>query len=337
MRDERYDKIFLYFEEDGHKYTDSNGNDYTSVTTLIHDNYVPKFNKKYWLHKKAKELGISEKQLAKQWQDITDEACTRGTITHNGLEDAIKEVSMFEKAIQYLQNTSSGRKITVADIPFFKAKPLDIEAFKKATDYKYDEIYRVFDFYTQKGYTIYSEICVFLIDYRLSGTIDVLCIKDDNFVILDWKTNRDGLQFEAGYYRKDKTVKPVQRTNEWVRKTEYMLPPLNYLPNCNGYHYTMQLSMYARIVELILGIPCVGMGLCHIGSPFVKNIYGMPYRDENNCYPIDPNGKETVQWYRIDYKRKEADLVLEDRRIQLLQTKLDNNNLQQTLFNDEQF
>ena len=317
MRDSRYDEIFLYFKEEGHKYNDSLGNSYTSVTTLIHDNYVPKFNKKYWLHKKAKELGISEKQLEKQWQDITNEACTRGTITHNGLEDAIKEVSMFKEAIQYLNNISDGRVITVADIPFFKAKPLDIEHFKKATNNKYPEIYRVFQFYTDKGYTIYSEIGVFLIDYLLSGTIDILCIRDTDFVILDWKTNRNGLQFESGYYKKDKTTKPAQLTNEWVSKTEYMLPPLNYLPNCNGYHYTMQLSMYARMVELILGIPCTGLGLCHIASPFVKNNYGMPYRDINNQYPIDPNGIETVQWYRILYRVREANMVLNDRLLQL--------------------
>ena len=317
MRDSRYDEIFLYFKEEGHKYNDSLGNSYTSVTTLIHDNYVPKFNKKYWLHKKAKELGISEKQLEKQWQDITNEACTRGTITHNGLEDAIKEVSMFKEAIQYLNNISDGRVITVADIPFFKAKPLDIEHFKEATNNKYPEIYRVFQFYTDKGYTIYSEIGVFLIDYLLSGTIDILCIRDTDFVILDWKTNRNGLQFESGYYKKDKTTKPAQLTNEWVSKTEYMLPPLNYLPNCNGYHYTMQLSMYARMVELILGIPCTGLGLCHIASPFVKNNYGMPYRDINNQYPIDPNGIETVQWYRILYRVREANMVLNDRLLQL--------------------
>lgn len=317
MRDNRYDEIFLYFKEEGHKYNDSLGNSYTSVTTLIHDNYVPKFNKKYWLHKKAKELGISEKQLEKQWQDITNEACTRGTITHNGLEDAIKEVSMFKEAIRYLNNISDGRVITVADIPFFKAKPLDIEHFKEATNNKYPEIYRVFQFYTDKGYTIYSEIGVFLIDYLLSGTIDILCIRDTDFVILDWKTNRNGLQFESGYYKKDKTTKPAQLTNEWVSKTEYMLPPLNYLPNCNGYHYTMQLSMYARMVELILGIPCTGLGLCHIASPFVKNNYGMPYRDTNNQYPIDPNGIETVQWYRILYRVREANMVLNDRLLQL--------------------
>lgn len=317
MRDSRYDEIFLYFKEEGHKYNDSLGNSYTSVTTLIHDNYVPKFNKKYWLRKKAKELGISEKQLAKQWQDITNEACARGTITHNGLEDAIKEVSMFKQAIQYLNNIADGRVVTVADIPFFKAKPLDIDKFKEATNNKYPEIYKVFQFYTDKGYTIYSEIGAFLIDYRLSGTIDILCIRDTDFVILDWKTNRNGLQFESGYYKKDKTTKPAQLTNEWVSKSEYMLPPLNHLPNCNGYHYTMQLSMYAKMVELILGIPCVGLGLCHIGSPFVKNAYGMPYRDTNNQYPIDPDGIETVKWYRISYKSNEANMILNDRLVQL--------------------
>lgn len=329
MKDIRYDDIFLYFDEGPHKYTDSQGNEYKSVTTIIHDNYVPKFNEKYWLHKKAKELGITEKQLAKQWQDITNEACARGTATHNGIEDAIKEVSMFKDAIKYLNKVESGRVITVADIPNFTAKPLDIKAFKDATQNKYEEIYRVFQFYTERGYTIYSEIGAFLIDYLISGTIDILCYRPDDFVILDWKTNRNGLQFESGYFKKDKTAKPVQLTNEYVTKKEFMLPPLNYLPNCNGYHYTMQLSIYARMVELILNIPCVGLGLCHIASPFVKNAYGMPYRDVNNQYPIDPNGVETVKWHRINYKKKEADAVLNDRLIYLKST---NTNKQLSLF-----
>lgn len=317
MRDTRYDNNFLYFQEEGHKYNDTNGNRYLSVTTLIHDNYVPKFDKKYWLHKKSRELGVSEKTLEKQWQAITDEACSRGTATHNGIEDAIKDVSMFKKAIKYLTDIKSGRVVTVADIPNMSIKPLDVEAFKQSTGNKYSEIYRVFQYYTDYGYTIYSEIGAYLIDYLISGTIDILCIRDTDFVILDWKTNRNGLQFESGYFKKDKITKPAQLTNEYVHKDEFMLPPLNHLPNCNGSHYTMQLSMYAKMVELILGIPCTGLGLCHIGSPFVKNAYGMPYRDENNQYPIDPNGKETVHWYKINYKKAEAEAILKDRLVKL--------------------
>lgn len=328
--DERYNENYLYFDEGPHKYTDTLGREYTSVTTLIHNNYVPQFDKKYWLHKKAKEYGISEKQLAKQWQDITDEACTRGTKTHNGIEDGIKNASMFKDAIQYLTEVKSGRCVTVADIPNLIPKPLDLNKFKEATNNKYKEIYRVFEHYLNKGYIIYSEIGAFLIDYLISGTIDILCVKEDNFVILDWKTNREGLQFESGYYKKDKTLVPHQVTNEWVRTNNKMLAPLSHLDDCNGNHYSMQLSIYARMTEIILGIPCVGLGLCHIGSPFVLNKYGMPYRNKQNQYPINPNGTETVKWFRINYLFDEANAVLKDR---LLKLKADNViNQQLTLF-----
>lgn len=312
--DSRYNSDYLYFDEPTHKYTDSLGNSYISVTTMIHDNYTPKFDKKYWLRKKSRELGISSKELERQWQAITDEACSRGTATHNGIEDAIKENSMFKNAIQYLNQVESGRCITVADIPNLIPRPLDLDKFKEATNNKYEKIYDVFDFYINKGYTIYSEIGAFLIDYLISGTIDILCIKEDRFVILDWKTNRNGLQFEAGYFKKDKSTNPAQLTNQYIVKDEKMLPPLSHLDNCNGMHYTMQLSTYARMVELILDIPCVGLGLCHIGSPFVKNKYGMPYRDKNNQYPIDENGEETINWYHINYLRNEVDAILRDRK-----------------------
>lgn len=312
--DSRYNSDYLYFDEPTHKYTDSLGNSYISVTTMIHDNYTPKFDKKYWLRKKSRELGISSKELERQWQAITDEACSRGTATHNGIEDAIKENSMFKNAIQYLNQVESGRCITVADIPNLIPRPLDLNKFKEATNNKYEKIYDVFDFYINKGYTIYSEIGAFLIDYLISGTIDILCIKEDRFVILDWKTNRNGLQFEAGYFKKDKSTTPAQLTNQYIVKDEKMLPPLSHLDNCNGMHYTMQLSTYARMVELILDIPCVGLGLCHIGSPFIKNQYGMPYRDKNNQYPIDENGEETINWYHINYLRNEVDAILRDRK-----------------------
>ena len=290
---------FLYFDEGPHKYTDTYGNEYISVTTII-GNYSPKFDKDYWLHKKARELGITEKELAKRWQDITDEACTRGSHTHNGLEDGIKGSSMFKDAIKYLNQIETGRCITVADIPNLKARPLDIEKFKEATNNKYPKIYEVFDFYITRGYTIYSEIGVFLPNLLISGTIDVLAIKSDRFVILDWKTNKDGLHFTSGYYKKDKTCKPVQLTNNWVEKDEKMLPPL-----------------------------------CHIGTPFKLNQYGMPYRDEKGLYEIDKNGEETVQWYRIAYIRDMVDAMFKDRKIYLNSKGLLNK--QTTLFNENDF
>ena len=309
-----YTNTYLYFDEGPHKYTDSNGNEYVSVTTLI-GNYCPKFDAKYWAHKKAREQGVSEKEILKQWDKIKNEACDRGTNTHNGIENAIKDVSKFKEAIQYLQQVG-GRCITVADIPNLIPTPLDVDKFKEATENKYEEIYRVFQFYTERGYRIYSEIGVFDPELLISGTIDILCDRPTDFVILDWKTNRGGLQFESGYYKKDKTTIPNQLTNEWVRKNDKMLPPLNHLPECNGSHYSMQLSIYARLTERILNKPCTGLGLCHIGSPFVLNNYGQPYRDVDGFH-IDPNGTDSVNWFRINYLKNEADAIFADRKIQV--------------------
>lgn len=308
-----YKNTYLYFDEGPHRYTDTNGNEYISVTTII-GNYVPKFDAKYWAHKKAKEQGVSEKEILRQWDKIKNEACDRGTITHNGIENAIKDVSKFKEAIKYLQQIEGGRCITLADIPALTPVPLDVDKFIEATENKYPEIYRVFQFYTDKGYTIYSEIGVFDPTLLISGTIDIFCYRPTDFVILDWKTNRGGLQFESGYFKKDKTTIPNQLTNEWVRKSEKMLPPLNHLDECNGSHYTMQLSIYARLAERILEIPCTGLGLCHIGSPFILNNYGQPFRDKDG-YHIDPNGEETVNWYRINYLNAEADAIFKDREL----------------------
>ena len=90
--------------------------------------------------------------------------------------------------------------------------------------------------------------------------------------------------------------------------------------------------MYARLGERILGIPCTGLGLCHIQSPFILNNYGQPLRDKDG-YHVDPNGVETVKWFRIEYLANEAEAVFKDRLLQLraIEAKQDK---QLKLFND---
>lgn len=318
LRDKRYNDIRLVFDEPQHKYTDTLGNGYISTTTILH-NYQPKFDKSYWLRKKSKELGISEKKLEQQWDTIKDEACERGSNTHNGLEDGIKGGSQFKKAIQYLEARQTGEMITVADIPTILGnyRLLDLSEFIELTENKYSQIYEVFQRYTDNGYQIYAEIGTFLIDFLVSGTIDVLLLREDKFVIGDWKTNRGGLKFEAGYFKKDKSQKPAQTTDIWVPKQDFLLPPVNNLPNCNGSVYNLQLSMYAYMVELILGIPCIGMWLCHIDSDFELNEYGQPKRFPDGLYHIKENPKEKTTFHIMQYRKQEIELILNDRRMQL--------------------
>ena len=314
LKDTRYNDVLLIFHEEEHKYNDSLGNNYTSTTTLLHE-YQPKFDKSYWLKKKARELGISQKELAKQWQTITDEACERGTNTHNGLENGIKGSSKFKRAVEHLRRPD-GQMITVADLPNINLniEPLKVSDFIELTENKYPDIYKVFEYYTNKGYKIYSEIGAFLIDYLISGTIDVLLIRDDKFVIGDWKTNRGGLKFENGYYKKDKTQKPAQQTDVWVTKDEGLLPPLIHLPNCNGSIYNMQLSVYAFMVETILGIPNAGLWLFHIDSDFELNEYGMPKRFPDGLYHIKENPIEKTTFHPMKYLRNEVIQIMNDRK-----------------------
>ena len=179
VKDEKYNDIKLSFSEEGHSYKDSLGHNYISTTTILHS-YQPKFDKKVWLTYKAKELGISEKQLEKQWDNLTKEACDRGTDIHNGIEDAIKSCSIFKDAVKYMHR-ENGEMITIADIPNITAnvKPLDIKELIDATDNKYPKIYEVLNYYLNNGYYIYSEIGAFMYDYLISGTIDLLCIRED--------------------------------------------------------------------------------------------------------------------------------------------------------------
>lgn len=321
-----YKELRLFFDEPEHKYTDSFGNSYKSTTTLLHE-YQPKFDKNYWLKKKAKELGISTARLEKQWQDITNEACERGTKVHNGIEDGIKNISMFYDAVRRIRNDKS--MTTVADINDINdyVKPLDLDAFIEATNNKYPDVYAVFDYYIKNGYKIYSEIGIFLPSVLVSGTIDILILRENQFVIGDWKTNRGGLLFESGYYKKDKSESPAQTTDIWVPNKEFLLPPLSHLPKCNGSIYNMQLSIYAFAVETILGIPNAGLWLCHIDSDFVLNKYGMPKRFPDGLYHIKKNPVEKTSLYKMKYLKKEVIEVLKDRHREIAATKVTSKDL----------
>lgn len=314
LGDKRYNDIRLIFDEPTHKYTDSLGNSYISTTTIL-GQYKEKFDKAYWLPKKAKELGISQRKLEAQWQTITDEACARGTKTHNGIEDGIRDTSMFKKAVSYLSKRTSGDMVTIADLPNINTfvNQLNVKDFIELTDNKYPEIYRVLQYYIDNGYKIYAEIGGFLIDYLISGTIDVLCIRDDKFVIGDWKTNRGGLKFESGYYKKDKAKPYAQHTDIWVPKKDTLLAPVNHLPACNGMIYNLQLSLYARMVEIILNIPNAGLWLAHIDSDFILNEYGQPKRFPDGLYKVKPNPIEKVTMHKMKYLKAEINSIFADR------------------------
>lgn len=62
LRDKRYNDVRLIFKEDGHKYTDTLGNEYLSTTTFLHE-YSPKFDKTFGFVRKLKNLVLVKRNL----------------------------------------------------------------------------------------------------------------------------------------------------------------------------------------------------------------------------------------------------------------------------------
>ena len=147
----------IYFDEPTHKYTDDCGNDYTSVTTALH-HYVPKFDKKYWAKRKAKEQGMSEAAILKQWKIVNKHSLNIGNTKHNGLEAAVKDNSMFSKAEKYIQNEAGiVRCFSIPDlIEDNEIGQLDLEKFYTEVGMRFPVVYKAIEYYVNKGYKIYQ-------------------------------------------------------------------------------------------------------------------------------------------------------------------------------------
>lgn len=92
-------------------------------------------------------------------------------------------------------------------------------------------------------------------DHKLAGSIDMIFRRksDGKFLIYDWKRSKEiktGNQFQTG------------------------LGPLHHLPDCNYWHYSLQLNVYRRILETFYGLDVADMYLLilHPDNPNYKRM-----------------------------------------------------------------
>lgn len=254
----------IYFDNNKHKYTDEFGNVYISATTLI-GKYSPKFSDKEVDIAKAcerigrkpnhpkykKYKGKTYRQILNGWAKTRDDACDLGNERHNYLDNSIRQSNRFNKIVGkplfYNNDSNIIRLFTIEDIKNYpNVGNLDLDYFvKTGIKDKYPKIFAIIKSMVKAGWKVYSEIGVFDHDHLIAGTIDVLFIKVDQFVILDWKTNKAPIRFEAGYWDKnlDGSIK------NYIIKDETLKYPLNNLQNSVGIKYTLQLSLYDWMVS----------------------------------------------------------------------------------------
>jgi hypothetical protein len=321
--------VKLIFNADEHKYYDENGNRFLSVTQLI-EKVVPKFNEDFWLVYKALERIGYKKLYPKEWVNmicvngvdkyvphllfepevkhtvgvIKQEwiktnriACEKGNIEHNYLEEEIKKVTGVKAAsINDLLFTGESSELHGLK---FKDTINSLEELENSNlKVSHTVIYERLKKFIKAGAKIYTEIRVYHKDYRIAGTIDLLIVKGDVFCILDWKTNKDTLKFTSGYYKKawvttasGERVKVV--TDEFVYTNDSLEEPLGHISHCKGSIYTLQLSLYAYLLECF-GFSCSALELYHIRE--------LEY------------GKD-VQSYKIEYIKDDVRTLLEWQKV----------------------
>lgn len=248
--DIKYDKVNgdVYFIEDVHKY----GNikypklEYMSVTTII-GKYHEEFNKDFWSSYKAierivsipvfKTMSIRKMLLSvKKWDDkyldlidinkeeffatkqiILDEyvknnkeACDRGTAYH-----LKRELEFYEK------------DYVVMD------KYINDDTKLECKKYNWD---------LNRENAILPEYLVYYSTpdglLNIAGQIDVLIKRGNDIYVLDFKTNKDGIESKAYF-------------NQQTKQTKKMYYPINNIEDTTLNHYALQLSFYAFMLKQI--------------------------------------------------------------------------------------
>lgn len=320
--------LAIFFDEASHKYTDVKNREYISTTTIIGKfveeqdwkaiaqacanigaRPVPPGHRHY--NKYIRYRGKTVKQILAEWKIETDKACAKGTEKHNFLETCIKKSNNY-----FLDNEGyiNGRIYTIDDIiRTHNYGRLTLDYFDKTgIKDRYPSIYEFIKDMVKLGFEIYAEIGVYNEDYLISGLVDVLLIRKDEFFILDWKTNKAPIRFEAGYWGKkaDGTID----LDNYILTNKTMMYPINHLADSTGIHYSLQLSMYAYLIEH-WGFKYVGTMLAHIRTV------------ENSLIPDNMPHEEVITFVPIKYLKAEVKAICDWRKAQLEKEKKNNINL----------
>lgn len=270
----------IYFNEELHKYTDQFANVYTSATTKLGE-YEDKQDFKQIAiacerigknpnHRNyLKYKGKTAKQLLKEWESITNDSLDRGNGEHNYLEETVKIANSFNSNYKKGRNLKVGnrdyiRMYSIYDLAIGNLNDvgeISIEELQaEKLHLRYPDIYNLIVVLHSKGFKFYPEIVVYHPDWLISGMVDLLAVRNDEFIIIDWKTNKGDICFESGYYEKDEDG---NLTDVFIRNNKMFKYPINHLQASVGNKYSLQLSLYAYFIERF-GFKLKGLLLYHI-------------------------------------------------------------------------
>ena len=276
------------FSEETHTYWNVDDNEkYISVTTLIHQ-FTQPFDKDFWSAYKTlekllpKESWVVEKKSLLTSKKFDPELLEVYNISKDEFNKAQQELlDLWDE--ENRKSCERGTKIhlDIENSFYTKAKDISLQKFGIGGKFECKKDYPELDlqYGAYPEYLIYYESDDKVI--RLAGQIDLIVKSGNEIYLVNHKTNKK-IDQKSGY-------------NSSTRSSVKMKYPLNNLPDCNFYHYTMQLSTYAWMLQKI--------NPNFIIKDLILNHY-------------DHNGKNTL--YRCQYLKDEVEKMLYFHKKQVL-------------------
>lgn len=262
----------IAFIEETHKYFDVTNPDakFTSVTTMIHE-YTQPFDKEFWSAYKAlekllpKDVWNVEKKSLLNSKKFDKVLLDLHSISENDFNREQQDI-LDEWDNENRKSCERGTKIH-ADLEnsfYQKKKDIDISKFEIGGKFECRKDYSELDI--ENG--VYPEYLISRVSedgkLRIAGQIDLLVKKGNKIIIADWKTNK---KIETKSFFNNKTKTSVK-----------MKFPLNNLDDVNYWHYTLQLSTYAWMIQkLNPEFEIEDLVLVHFDHSDNMTVYHLPY------------------------------------------------------------
>ena len=111
----------------------------------------------------------------------------------------------------------------------------------------------------KSNFKIYPEVIIYSKELKIAGTIDVLALDKNTkqYDLIDWKTSK---KIEMSAYGGKVGTKAAT----------------NNIPDCNYYHYALQLSLYRYLLEEFYGLVIRDQLIAHLKDDFARGIV-VPY------------------------------------------------------------
>lgn len=266
----------IVFEEEDHIYYDITSPDkkFVSVTTLIH-NFTQPFDKEFWSAYKSLEKLLDKESWAIEKKSLLDTMKFDKVLLdlHNISEnDFNREQQLILDAWDEENRRSCERGTKIhADLEnsfYKKGKDIDISKYQIGGKFECRKDYNTLDL--ENG--VYPEYLISRVSpdgkLRVAGQIDLLVKKGNKFIIGDYKTNKE--------------IKTKSFFNTKTKSSVKMKFPLNNLDDTNYWHYTLQLSTYAWMIQqLDPAYEIEDLVMIHFDHNDNMTIYHLPYlKDE---------------------------------------------------------